>query len=165
MKQRHRHIAVEILSGALWIIMAICLYRSQHFANEPPILTGNIMMISLGILLAIGRLLTWIYVGYYMRHALFDKTLVTDGPFKYVRHLGVPRNPPHAHWNRASILLASLVCGDACVRSDLVSGRQGRGETDDRATWINISRLQRTNQDVYTEDINEGVIKWNYYQK
>lgn len=26
------------------------------------------------------------YVGYYMRRALFDKSLVTTGPFEYVRH-------------------------------------------------------------------------------
>ncbi len=26
------------------------------------------------------------YVGYYMRRALFNKELVTGGPFKYVRH-------------------------------------------------------------------------------
>ena len=86
MKQRPKHIAVEILPRALWIIMAICLYMSRHFANEPPILTKNILMLSLGIPLVIGGLLIWIYVGYYMRRALFDKTLVTDGPFKYVRH-------------------------------------------------------------------------------
>ncbi len=124
MKQRHRHIAIEILPRALWIIMAIGLYMFQHFANDPPILTDNIPMLSFGIPLVIGGLLIRIYVGYYMRRALFDKTLVTDGPFKYVRHPGVPRNPHHAHWNRASLLLASLVCGDACDRFDLVSGRE-----------------------------------------
>ena len=86
MKQRPKHTAIEILPRALWIIMAICLYMSRHFANEPPILTENILMRSFGIPLAIGGLLIWIYVGYHMRHAFFDKTLVTDGPFKYVRH-------------------------------------------------------------------------------
>ncbi len=83
---KRRHIAVEILPRALWIIMAICLYLFQHFANEPPILTENILMLSSGIPLVIGGLLIRMYVGYYMRRALFDKTLVTDGPFKYVRH-------------------------------------------------------------------------------
>lgn len=83
---KRRHIAVEILPRALWIIMVICLYRSQHFANEPPLLTENIPMLYFGIPLVIGGLLIRMYVGYYMRRALFDKTLVTDGPFRHVRH-------------------------------------------------------------------------------
>ena len=81
-----RHVAVEILPRALWVVMAICLYLGQHLANEPPVLTDSIPLLSLGVLLTIGGLLIWICVGSYMRRALFDKTLVTGGPFKYVRH-------------------------------------------------------------------------------
>ncbi|MEA3282734.1 MAG: isoprenylcysteine carboxylmethyltransferase family protein [Euryarchaeota archaeon] len=81
-----RHIAVEIMPRVLWIIMAICLYMFQHFANEPPIFAENILLRSFGIPLVIGGLLIRMYVGYYMRRALFYKTLVTDGQFGYVRH-------------------------------------------------------------------------------
>ncbi len=80
------HIAAEILPRALWVVMAICLYLGQHLINHPPILTDNIPLLSLGVLLAIGGLLIWVYIGYCMRRALFDKTLVTGGPFQYVRH-------------------------------------------------------------------------------
>jgi len=83
---KRRHIIIEILPRALWIIMAICLYLYQHLANDPPALTENVLLMSSGVLPSIGGFLIWIYVGYYMRRALFDKTLVTGGPFKYVRH-------------------------------------------------------------------------------
>jgi protein-S-isoprenylcysteine O-methyltransferase Ste14 len=81
-----RHVAVEILPRALWVIMAICLYRCQHLANDSPALTENALLMLSGVLIVIGGFLIWIYVGYYMRRALFDKTFVTDGPFRHVRH-------------------------------------------------------------------------------
>lgn len=85
-KHTKNHIAIEILPRALWVVMAICLYLGQHFANRPSLMIDNILLISLGVVLSIGGLLSWMYVGYYMRRALFDKSLVTTGPFEYVRH-------------------------------------------------------------------------------
>ena len=84
--EKHKNIIIEILPRTLWIVMAICLYLGQHLANSPPKLNGNIFLVCLGFPLAIVGFLFWMYVGYYMRHALFDKSLVTTGPFKYIRH-------------------------------------------------------------------------------
>lgn len=81
-----KNFAIEILPRALWIVMAVCLYIGQHIINSPSKLTNNIFFLCLGVSLAVGGFLFWIYVGYYIRHALFDKSLVTTGPFKYIRH-------------------------------------------------------------------------------
>ncbi len=85
-KHTKKHIAIEILPRALWVVMAICLYLGQHFTNRASLMIDNILLISLGVVLSIGGFLSWMYVGYYMRRALFDKSLVTTGPFEYVRH-------------------------------------------------------------------------------
>ena len=66
--------------------MAICLFLGQYFTNSPPKLNSNVLLIFLGSPLIITGFLFWMYVGYHMRHALFDKSLVTTGPFKYARH-------------------------------------------------------------------------------
>jgi len=66
--------------------MAVCLYLGQHLTNYPPRPIGNIFLVCFGIPLAIAGFLAWMYVGYYMRQALFDKTLITTGPFRYLRH-------------------------------------------------------------------------------
>ena len=36
--------------------------------------------------MAVAGFLFWMHVGYFMRCAFFDKSLVTTGHFKYVRH-------------------------------------------------------------------------------
>ena len=81
-----KHIALEILPRALWIVMAICLFLGQYFSNSPPKLINNIFLVCLSIFLTVTGFLFWMHVGYYMRKALFDKSLVTTGPFKYIRH-------------------------------------------------------------------------------
>ncbi|MDO9536802.1 MAG: isoprenylcysteine carboxylmethyltransferase family protein [Thermoplasmata archaeon] len=78
--------AIEILPRALWVVQGVCLYLGQHFTNCPPISASNAGILFLGTLLTAGGFIFWMYVGYYMRHAFFDKELVTNGPFKYVRH-------------------------------------------------------------------------------
>ena len=81
-----KNAVIEILPRALWILMAICLYLGQYFTNSPPKLTDNLFLLILCIFLCFAGFLFWMYVGYYMRHALFDKSLVTTGPFRYIRH-------------------------------------------------------------------------------
>lgn len=86
MINKKQHLAIEILPRALWVVMALCLYLGQYFTDPPPKLNNNILLIFLGSLLIITGFLLWMYVGYYMRKALFDKSLIITGPFKYVRH-------------------------------------------------------------------------------
>lgn len=82
----NKNLAAEILPRTLWVVMAVCLYLGQHLTNSPQKLTDDVLPACLGVSLASAGFLFWMYVGYYMRHALFDKTLVTGGPFKYMRH-------------------------------------------------------------------------------
>jgi len=81
-----KKIVYVILPRALWIFMAVCLYLGQKLTNSPPILTDNLFLFCSGILLSVGGFLLWMYVGYYMRLALFTKELMVSGPFKYIRH-------------------------------------------------------------------------------
>lgn len=81
-----KNFAIEVLPRALWIVMAVWLYLGQHLTDSQPVLRSDVLFLCPGILLGIGGFLFWMYVGYYMRRALFDKSLVTDGPFRYVRH-------------------------------------------------------------------------------
>ena len=53
-KHTKKHIAIEILPRALWVVMAICLYLGQHFTNRPSLMIDNILLISLGVVLSIG---------------------------------------------------------------------------------------------------------------
>ena len=81
-----KNLAIEILPRALWVIQVLCLYLGQHFTNRPPLFSSNSGILFMGMLIITGGFLFWMYVVYYMRHAFFDKELVTSGPFKYVRH-------------------------------------------------------------------------------
>ncbi len=81
-----KNTAIEILPRALWIVMAVCLCLGQKFTNGWSILTDNLFLLCLGICLNVVGFLLWMYVGYCMRKALFNKSLVTFGPFKYARH-------------------------------------------------------------------------------
>ncbi len=82
----NKSLTAEILPRTLWVVMAVCLYLGQHLMNSSQKLTDDVLPACLGVSLASSGFLFWMYVGYYMRHALFDKTLVTGGPFKYIRH-------------------------------------------------------------------------------
>ncbi|MEA3255734.1 MAG: methyltransferase [Candidatus Altiarchaeota archaeon] len=82
----NKDLATEILPRTLWVVMVVCLYLGQHLMNSPPKLTDDVLLACLGVSLATAGFLLWMYVAYYMRHALFDKTLVTGGPFEYMRH-------------------------------------------------------------------------------
>ena len=84
--KKHKNIAIEILPRALWVIMALCLFLGQRLTNSSPQLNNNIFLVCLGVLLIVTGFSLWMYVGYYMRKALFDKSLIITGPFKYVRH-------------------------------------------------------------------------------
>ena len=86
MIDKKQHLLIEILPRVLWAVMAVCLYLGQYSTDSPLKLNNNILLVFLGGLLMIIGFLFWMYVGYYMRYALFDKSFVAGGPFKHIRH-------------------------------------------------------------------------------
>ncbi|MCK4338768.1 MAG: isoprenylcysteine carboxylmethyltransferase family protein [Candidatus Cloacimonetes bacterium] len=76
----------EILPRALWIVMVILLYLGEHLSKSAPILEKSTLLFILGWFFTVTGFFLWMYVGFYMRKALFNKELIIDGPFKYVRH-------------------------------------------------------------------------------
>jgi len=46
----------------------------------------SVCLLITGVLICSLGLIIWIYVIYFMRRAFFDKTLLTTGPFTFVRH-------------------------------------------------------------------------------
>ena len=87
---RNKKIALEILPRALFGVMVFCLILSQRLIHWPLRLIENPYLFWLGIILSIGGFVLWMYVAYHMRVQgglrIKNKNLLTDGPFKYIRH-------------------------------------------------------------------------------
>ncbi len=81
-----KNLLIEILPRILWIFMLVLLIVSQKFV--PPVLRfrENVFILIIGIIITFLGLIIWVWVGYCMRKAFFDKSLLISGPFKYVRH-------------------------------------------------------------------------------
>jgi len=86
----NKNIVFEILPRALFGVMVLCLLLSQYLTVWPPRLTDNTFLFWFGIILTIIGFLFWIYVVYYMQVngglRIKNKNLLTEGPFRYVRH-------------------------------------------------------------------------------
>jgi len=85
-----KNIVFEILPRALFGVMVLCLLLSQYLTVWPPRLTDNTFLFWFGIILTIIGFLFWIYVVYYIQVngglRIKNKNLLTEGPFRYVRH-------------------------------------------------------------------------------
>jgi len=66
--------------------MVVLLILRQKIV--PPVLRfhTSIFLLIEGVIIWILGLSLWIYTIYFMRSAFFDKTLLTTGPFTFVRH-------------------------------------------------------------------------------
>jgi protein-S-isoprenylcysteine O-methyltransferase Ste14 len=83
---KKRHLAVETLPRALWVIEGLLLYAGQYFSHRPPFLTKSLILMSLGTVCLMAGLCGWVHVAFSMRRAFFSKDLIVHGLFKYVRH-------------------------------------------------------------------------------
>ena len=81
-----KNIAIEILPRALGVINLAVLFLGEYFTNWPPKLNENQIAIVLGSLIAAAGFVYWMAATYFMRHAFHTKELITNGPFKNVRH-------------------------------------------------------------------------------
>lgn len=81
----------EILPRALWIVMVILLYLGEHLSKSAPLLEKSTLLLTLGWFFTVTGFFLWMYVGFYMRKAFFNKELIivnitTVRLIKYVRH-------------------------------------------------------------------------------
>ena len=76
----------EILPRALWIVMVILLYLGEYLSKSAQLLEKSTLLLIFGWCFTVTGFFFWMYVVFYMRKAFFNKELMIDGPFKYVRH-------------------------------------------------------------------------------
>ncbi len=81
-----KNLSIEILPRALWMTMFVILTFSMHITGTFLNFNNHSSLLISGGILTITGITLWLYISYYMRKAFFDKTLLTDGPFKYARH-------------------------------------------------------------------------------
>lgn len=83
---KERHVAIEILPRALWIIQGFTLFIGQSLTNRPPLLTNKLILLIFGSLFLIVGALYAIWAFRFLVKAMFSKELVVNGPYKYTRH-------------------------------------------------------------------------------
>ena len=82
-----KNLLIEILPRILWILMLVLLILSEKFVTPVLRFRENVFILIIGIIIiTFLGLIVWVWVGYCMRKAFFDKSLLISGPFKYVRH-------------------------------------------------------------------------------
>jgi len=77
-----KQIAIEVLPRALWIIEGVILF----FTSRKPILIDDTFIIILGIFVVLFGIVLLSTSFVYLAKPMFTKTLMTDGPYNYVRH-------------------------------------------------------------------------------
>ncbi|MFO7792101.1 MAG: isoprenylcysteine carboxylmethyltransferase family protein [Candidatus Saliniplasma sp.] len=81
-----KNLSIEILPRASWMTMFSILVFSWQITGTFMDFNDNLFLLILGGFLTVIGMTLWPYIAYYMRKAFFDKTLLTEGPFKYARH-------------------------------------------------------------------------------
>jgi protein-S-isoprenylcysteine O-methyltransferase Ste14 len=83
---RKKHITIEILPRVLWVVEGAALLLAHYFTNQSPTLTENPVALIVGILLTVLGIIYVIWTFRFIAKAMFNKSLVTSGPYKYARH-------------------------------------------------------------------------------
>ncbi len=81
-----KHIAIEIMPRAMWIIQGIVLFLAHYMTGYHVKLTDNFFILLAGIILVISGLFMLIDSFYFLLKPMFTKELMTNGPYKYARH-------------------------------------------------------------------------------
>ncbi len=81
-----KHILIEILPRLLWVIELTILLGFEIIFFGGPITTSNNLFLIIGIILTIWGFYCLVVTFYKLAKPMFTKELVTDGPYKYVRH-------------------------------------------------------------------------------
>lgn len=83
---RKKHIAIEILPRALWVIEGTVLYFVHHLTNYEVTLTDSVTLLVTGTAIMIIGVIYSIQTFRFLAKPMFTKELMTDGPYKYARH-------------------------------------------------------------------------------
>lgn len=83
---RKKHIAIEILPRALWLIEGAILFFAYYLTNQEVALTSNIVFLVIGTIITIVGVVFSIQTFRFLAKPMITKELVTDGPYRYARH-------------------------------------------------------------------------------
>ena len=81
-----KHILIEIFPRLLWVVEFITLVALESIFFGGPVTTSNNWFLFIGIFLTIWGIYYLVTTFYKLAKPMFTKELVTDGPYKYVRH-------------------------------------------------------------------------------
>lgn len=83
---RKKHIAIEIMPRALWIIEGAILFFVHQLTHYKVTLAENTILLVIGIFITIIGIIYSIQTFRYLAKPMITKELMTDGPYKYARH-------------------------------------------------------------------------------
>ena len=81
-----KHILIEIFPRLLWVVEFTTLVALESIFFGGPVTTSNNWFLFIGIFLTIWGIYYLVTTFYKLAKPMFTKELVTDGPYKYVRH-------------------------------------------------------------------------------
>ncbi|MFH1508831.1 MAG: isoprenylcysteine carboxylmethyltransferase family protein [bacterium] len=85
-----KYIIIEVLPRLFWVIQGMCLVLGQSLFGKQLALSGNIIVVILGILITVlGTIFFTILLVWFFKYRAkkgFSKELVQTGPYKYIRH-------------------------------------------------------------------------------
>jgi len=81
-----KHVAIEIMPRALWIIEGLTLFLAQRLANQSMALSLNPVILVIGLFLSLAGIILLIQTFYFLLKPMFTKELMTSGPYSYIRH-------------------------------------------------------------------------------
>ncbi len=86
MKQRTKHILIEILPRALWLIEFGTLAVVYNILDRGPVTTSSNVKLVVGVILSIWGIFYLVNTFYKLAKPMITKELVTTGVYKRVRH-------------------------------------------------------------------------------
>ncbi len=81
-----RHVLIEIMPRALWVIEALIMIILHKMFGRGPVTQSNTFLLLLGVGITILGIIYLINTFYKLAKPMFTKELITDGPYRYVRH-------------------------------------------------------------------------------
>ena len=81
-----KHVLIEILPRLLWIVEFVVLIVLNSIFYGGPVTTSNNWFLFIGVAITIWGIYYLVTTFYKLLKPMFTKELVTDGPYKYIRH-------------------------------------------------------------------------------